>query len=92
LILLWKKTLLFLLIIRLIDYSTQGKWLVSFYAPWCGHCRRLEPIMDEVAKFYKDKLIINIARLDATRFIKAANHFEIKAYPTIKLYVLFLLN
>ena len=43
--------------------------------------------MDEVAKFYKDKLIINIARLDATRFIKAANHFEIKAYPTIKLLV-----
>lgn len=71
--------------LRLIDYTTQGKWLITFYAPWCGHCRRLEPVMDEVAKYYKDKLIINIARIDATRFIKAANHFDIKAYPTIKL-------
>lgn len=69
---------------RIIDFSTQGKWLVTFYAPWCGHCRKLEPIMEEVSKYYSDRGQINIAKIDATQFHKSANHFEIKAYPTIK--------
>lgn len=69
---------------RLIDLSAQGKWLVMFYAPWCGHCRKLEPVMDEVAQFYKDKSPVTIVKVDATRFVKTASHFEIKAYPTVK--------
>lgn len=68
---------------RLIELKAQGKWLVTFYAPWCGHCRKLEPVMDEVAKQLNDKALA-IAKIDATRFTKSANHFEIKAYPTIK--------
>ena len=62
--------------------------MYKFYAPWCGHCKKLEPVMDEVAKYYDGKMVINIARIDATRFLKAANHFEIRAYPTIKLYLI----
>lgn len=68
---------------RLVELSAQGKWLVTFYAPWCGHCRKLEPVMEEVAKQLGDKSI-TIVKIDATRFYKAANHFDIKAYPTIK--------
>lgn len=30
--------------------------------------------------------MLTVAKVDATRFVKAANHFEIKGYPTIKLY------
>jgi len=69
---------------RLIEFTAQGKWLVTFYAPWCGHCRKLEPVMDEVAKHFNEKTQMAIAKIDATRYFKAANHFEIKAYPTIK--------
>ena len=41
--------------------------------------------MEEVSKYYSDRGQINIAKIDATQFHKSANHFEIKAYPTIKL-------
>lgn len=40
--------------------------LVEFYAPWCGHCKKLAPIYEEVAKYFRgfDKLVI--AKVDAT--------------------------
>lgn len=48
-----------------------------------GHCKKLEPIFEEVGKFYQGKML-TVAKVDATRFVKAATHFEIKGYPTIK--------
>ncbi|CAF0717772.1 unnamed protein product [Brachionus calyciflorus] len=68
---------------RVIDFTTQGKWIIMFYAPWCGHCKKLEPVFEELGKYYKGKMM-TVAKVDATRFLKAANHFNIKGYPTIK--------
>ena len=57
-------------------------WLIEFYAPWCGHCKRLEPILDEVAPKLGDKL--RIGKVDTTVHKRVANEYGIQAYPTLK--------
>lgn len=55
-----------------------------FYAPWCGHCKRLEPVWAHVAQaLYKTN--IRVGRVDCTRFTSVNNEFSIQGYPTIKL-------
>lgn len=60
----------------------QKDVLVEFYAPWCGHCKKLEPVYTSVAKKLESVPSIVIAKIDAT-----ANDVEgvdIEGFPTIK--------
>lgn len=56
--------------------------LVEFYAPWCGHCKKLEPVYRDVAKRLEGVATLVIAKIDAT-----ANDVEgvdVEGFPTIK--------
>lgn len=44
-------------------------WLVDFYAPWCGHCKKLEPIWNEVGLEMKSLgSPVKVGKMDATSY------------------------
>ncbi len=64
--------------------KSKDMWLVEFYAPWCGHCKKLEPEWNQAATDLKGK--IKVAKVDATVQQKIAKQFNIKGYPTIMIF------
>ena len=58
--------------------------LVKYYAPWCGHCKALAPIWEELGKEVEGIEDLVIAKFDATENEVAG--LEIRGYPTLKFY------
>ena len=58
--------------------------LVDFWAPWCGPCLMVAPILDELAEEYNGK--VSIARLDVDQNPKTASRYGIMSIPTMLLF------
>ncbi|XP_067867463.1 protein disulfide-isomerase A4 [Heterodontus francisci] len=57
--------------------------LIEFYAPWCGHCKQLEPVYLELGKKYKNEENLIIAKMDATANDLPNDKYKAEGFPTI---------
>jgi protein disulfide isomerase family A protein 3 len=81
-------------VLELVDTDFDGKLadietaLVMFYAPWCGHCKRLKPEFEKAASgLLANDPPVTLAKVDCTEGGKSTcGRFDVKGYPTLKIF------
>lgn len=67
--------------------SDGNRWLIEFYSPWCGHCKRFAPTYESVAKTLhgSPERKIKVAKIDGSEDIALASRFSVRGFPTFYL-------
>jgi len=65
------------------DWKFEGKLpaLIDFYADWCGPCKVLAPVLEELSKVYEGR--INIYKIDTEQQQELAHVFGIRSIPSL---------
>ncbi len=74
---------------EIFDYTTEKEWkykgdkpaIIDFYADWCGPCKMVAPILEELSNDYKENLIIYKVDTEVERELAAV--FQIRSIPSI---------
>ncbi|HEU4558644.1 MAG TPA: thioredoxin TrxC [Longimicrobium sp.] len=64
--------------------DAQVPVLVDFYADWCGPCKMVAPIMDQLARERMGSVLV--AKVDTDRNQQVAQHFQIASIPTVMVF------
>ncbi len=62
----------------------SGVIVVDFWAQWCGPCRKLTPLLEQIQNEFKDE--IKIFKIDADKNINSAKEFGISSLPSILIF------
>jgi len=74
---------------KVFNFEDNKEWkfegnlpcIIDFYADWCGPCKMIAPVLDEIAEEFKEKL--NIYKIDTEQEQELAGIFGIKSIPSI---------
>lgn len=61
--------------------NSQSPVVVDFWAPWCGPCRKMGPILDEVASELGDK--VKVVKVNTDENLKTAKDYSISGLPSL---------
>ena len=64
-----------------VAYKGKLPCVIDFYADWCGPCKKIAPIMEDIAREYDGKIIVYKVNVD--KELKLSTVFKIKNIPTV---------
>jgi len=74
---------------KIFNYETEQEWkyqgdkaaIIDFYADWCGPCKSIAPVLEELSEQYKNDLIIY--KIDTDKEMELSSLFGIQSIPTL---------